>query len=109
MERCRDYFCFAVTFAGLGYVALWPLAAYGGSLFGGWPHPADLSPALHLAGTLSALFAAARFLLIAARRMRPPQPAPRIALMPRSARRRPLRTISPVKPRSHFGLRGKPG
>jgi hypothetical protein len=105
MERCRDYLSFAFSFAGLGYVVLWPLAVYGGDLFGAWPHPAELPPTLQIAGTLSALFAAARLLLFAFRRMRPVAMAPRIVLLGRPMPRSPLRHLPTVKPRAHFGLR----
>jgi hypothetical protein len=44
MDRCRDYFCFAVSFAGLGYIALCTLAGCG-DLFGVSLHPLALRPA----------------------------------------------------------------
>jgi len=112
MDRCRDYFCFAVSFAGLGYIALWPLAGYGGDLFGVSLTPLVLPPALHLAGTLSAIFVAVRALLLASRRLRRPSAAPatlpQMAVPARIPCRKALRQVAAVKPRAQFGLRGTP-
>lgn len=89
MNRIKDYSRFAVCFAGLGYIVLWPLSTpgAGGDLFGAsllcgggafapldWlchaPHPLRLSPALHAVGLLSAAFVVARFSLRGLRRLR---------------------------------------
>jgi hypothetical protein len=85
MNRLRDYLGFAICFAGLGYVAIWPLSANGagGALFGASfvcpapmlallcraPHPLTLSPALHMLGALSAAAFGARLLYCALRRL----------------------------------------
>jgi hypothetical protein len=111
MDRCKEYFGFAISFAGLGYIALWPLASYGGDLLGVSLHPLALPPALQMTGVLSAIFVAVRLLLAAARRwrgraaaaVRAPQAAPATPLR----RREPARYVTSVKPRSHFGLRGR--
>lgn len=130
MNRLCDYLRFAVRFAGLGYLAIWPLSANGstGALFGASilcrasaplplaelcqaPHPLTLSPALHVLGILSA---AAAMLLLFCRALRRARcacgadatieiPA---SLMPASPPR-PLRSLPRVKPRSEFGLRGQ--
>ena len=97
MNRVWDYIGFAVWFAGLGYIAMW--------LFG-TPGQLALSPGLHAVGVASAMFVPVRLLLraVAAHTaVRPRMPA--TVLRPpwrKPARRRP------VKPRSHFGLRGMP-
>ena len=78
MDRLKEYCSFAVRFAGIGYLPLWPLTSNGpgGDLFGAsllcggtppallagldWlcrtPHPFTLSPALHALGAASACF-----------------------------------------------------
>ena len=111
MNRCKDYVAFIVWFAGLGYIALWPLSAggIGGVGFGAaWTLP----PTLHLLGLASAGFVSLRIVAMAVRRWRrlraaaPPLPPDQAA-----ARLRPPRWQAPagsqvVKPRSQFGLRG---
>jgi hypothetical protein len=124
-------------FAGLGYIVLWPVttADLGGKPFGatifcydGAPsltdflcnsaHPLQLPPGLHVVGFLSAVFVTARLLVHATRRARrtagtrataTSPPAARIpaALAPMSQRKTAPRR-PPVKPRTHFGLRGMP-
>lgn len=108
MDRCKEYCGFAISFAGLGYIVLWPLAGYGGRLFGVWLHPLTLPPALQAVGVLSAIFVSVRLLLLAVRRLRR-QGATAAAAAPKSpapACRKFLRHLPPVKPRSQFGLRG---
>jgi hypothetical protein len=106
MDRCKEYFCFAFSFAGLGTIVLWLLTSRG--------HPLALSPALEEIGMLSAIFFITRMLLLAIRRLRRQPTAPAaVAATPRLAaarplRRKALRPPAPVKPRSHFGLRGMP-
>jgi len=105
MNRVWDYFSFAVCFAGLGYIVLW--------LFGS-PEHLILPPALHIIGVASAMLVPVRLLLwaISQRRVRAAaMPAaysrtPVAVLRPR--RRKPECKLRPVKPRSHFGLRGVP-
>jgi hypothetical protein len=128
MNRIKDYVCFATCFAGLGYVALWPITAdeAGGSVSalmfcrGGGPdwlgflcqsaQPLRLPPGLHALGFLSAIFVTARALVGAVRLSRR-RSSPIISLQspdempPPRKPRPPLRTI---KPRAHFGLRGMP-
>ena len=77
MNRVKDYIQFAVCFAGVGYIVLWPLTAHdsaiaastaslicGGDFPGDaicrLPHPLTLSPGLHLLGLVSALAVCAR-------------------------------------------------
>jgi len=137
MNRIKDYSRFAVGFVGLGYIVLWPLSTpgAGGDLFGAsllcadgnfallgwlchWPHPLRLSPALHAIGALSAVFVLARFSLGAILRVRRKPaaatndaaalaaPLPAKAVPPSSRKR--MGPPRPVKPRTHFGLRGMP-
>jgi len=111
MDRCKDYFCFAVCFAGLGYIALCTLAGCG-DLFGVSLSPLALPPALRLAGTLSAIFVGLRALLLVSRRLRGPPAAPAtlpgMAVPARIPRRKASRQVAAVKPRAQFGLRGTP-
>ena len=134
MNRLRDYVGFAVWFAGLGYMAIWPLSASGtsGALFGApllcraptafgllgvlcnTPHPLTLSPTLHVLGLLSAIAVALRLACRALRRMRRARLTCattarriRIPTAPIPARRsKPTPPLPRVKPRSQFGLRG---
>ncbi len=106
----KEYCRFAISFVGLGYIALWPLAGYGGRLFGVSLHPLSLPPALQAVGMLSAIFVTMRLLLLVVRRLRgqgsaPTAATPEEAVTPR-AWRKFLRHLPPVKPRSQFGLRG---
>jgi hypothetical protein len=134
MHRLRDYVGFVVWFAGLGYMAIWPLSASGtsGALFGASvlchapapfgvlgvlcraPHPLTLSPASHVLGFLLAVAAALRLAYRALRRAWRARAgrtnAARairisVALMPSP---RPQPPLPRVKPRSQFGLRGTP-
>lgn len=130
MNRVKDYSNFAICFAGLGYIALWPLSSpdAGGHLFGGplicrdgafalvdWlchcPHPLRLSLPLHALGFFSAMFVMARFSWRTFRRVRRKPMAAAAAPPPAKALRRrqkPLGPPRPVKPRAQFGLRGMP-
>jgi hypothetical protein len=137
MNRVGDYTHFAVRFVGLGYVGLWPLSSaddsgrpFGAGLFCGeggsaladvlcgTPHPLQLSPALHAVGAVAALFVMVRLILrVVRRRRRAPSPAVDEAILvaripgviPKLPRQRqPLPPPRPVKPRTHFGLRGAP-
>ena len=132
MNRIKDYIGFAIWFAGLGYIALWPITStdLGGKPFGAsfFCHdtplgtldfpchsalPLQLPPSLHVLGLLSALFVTVRLLLYALKRSRRAVDA-RIADIPAHVTRLPdtvpplLRPLRPVKPRTHFGLRGMP-
>jgi hypothetical protein len=136
MNRIKDYANFAAWFAGLGYIALWPVTSpeLGGKPFGAAAfcrdgafslldllcasaRPLQLAPGLHALGFLSALFVTIRLLVYAIRR--PRRVAGRATL--RAVTR--LETLSPAPPpprckpappphtltrRSHFGLRGLP-
>jgi len=114
MDRCKEYSCFALSFAGLGYIALRLLTSFapGGGVSGIAVHSPVLPPALNAIGTLAAIFAVARIVALAVRRWRPrhpsPSPAPSAAASPRVVRCKSYRLPPPVKPRSHFGLRGIP-
>lgn len=111
MNRCKDYVAFIVSFAGIGYLALWPLNmnGAGGSGFGSaW----NLPPALHVIGLVSAAFVLLRGIALLVRRQRRRRaakavPAARLAVVPA----RPPRWQAPpstrvVKARAQFGLRG---
>jgi hypothetical protein len=132
MNRLRDYLGFAICFAGLGYMAIWPLSANGagGALFGASlvcqapapivlavlcraPHPLTLSPALHVLGALSAAAFGARLLYCALRRVL----RARIAgVNAAGVVRVPANLMAPMRPspplprvkqaRREFGLRG---
>jgi hypothetical protein len=127
MNRLRDYMGFAVCFAGLGYLAIWPLSVNGstGTLFGASilcraaapallsklcraPHPLTLSPTLHALGVLSAAAAA---LLYCCRTFNRARQAPgadaNMQIAGGTPPPRPPRPLPRVKPRSEFGLRGR--
>ncbi len=137
MNRIKDYIGFAIWFAGLGYIALWPVTSpdLGGKPFGASIFcrdtplgvldflcnsalPLQLPPNLHVLGFLSALFVTVRLLQRALNRLRRAvgtRAANMSALVTRlpdtvtpSPRRKPVRVFRPVKPRTHFGLRGMP-
>ena len=137
MNRIKDYTGFATWFAGLGYIALWPVTSpdLGGKPFGASifcrdgslslldllcnsSHPLLLPPPLHALGFLSAVFVTMRLLLYAVRRSRRAagraagEASALTAQMPVTIAppppRKPARPLRPVKPRTHFGLRGMP-
>lgn len=130
MNRIKDYVCFAACFAGLGYIALWPITAdegggsFGASVFcrGAGPdwlgflcqsaRPLQLPQGLHALGFMSAVFVATRALVDAVKRSRrcasPALTATHAADAPSSLPRKPRQPLSKVKPRTHFGLRGIP-
>jgi len=103
MNRVWDYIGFAVWFAGLGYIVMWLL---------GSPNHLLPPPALHAIGVAAAMLVSVRLLLRAAgHRRRTAQIAARPrkpAAVLRPPWRRPKHPLRPVKPRSHFGLRGTP-
>jgi hypothetical protein len=136
MNRIKDYTGFVIWFAGLGYIVLWPVSSpdLSGRPFGASiicrdgtlglldslcnsAHWLQLPPALHAIGSLSAIVVTVRLLLYAVRRWRrtagagaaeaPATPAPMPAAVSPSWRN-PARPLRPVKPRTHFGLRGTP-
>jgi hypothetical protein len=105
MNRIRDYAGFIGWFAGLGYIALWPVTGTYSV------HPLELPPGLHLLGLLSAAFVAARLLVHAIRRARRAAgkdtrlQVNAAAVAPPVVRKpQPVRRL--VKPRKEFGLRG---
>lgn len=121
MNRLKDYFNFVIWFAGLGYVAIWPLAApdalsacrANAAPVSGWlcrvGHVFALPPALHGIGFIASVFVTVRLLLIGLRRvkrLRAPRVTPSPPVVPGS--RLPRRLFPTVKPRAHFGLRGTP-
>jgi hypothetical protein len=136
MNRIKDYIGFAIWFAGLGYIALWPVTSpdLGGRPFGASIFcrdaslrvldflcnsalPLQLPPNLHMLGFLSALFVTVQLLLRAFKRSRRAVGAgaadmSALATRPPDAvpppRRKPAWAVRPVKPRTHFGLRGMP-
>jgi hypothetical protein len=130
MNRCKDYFCFAIWFAGLATIALWLVTSQhaGGRLLGdalfcradafaplGWlcfsTHPLPLP--LQALGAICALVVIAQLLMKALRRPRSlaqvnaAAPAPVEGRSPQQ-RWQASRRITSVKARSHFGLRGPP-
>lgn len=135
MNRCKDYFGFAVWFAGIGYAVLWPFSANGnggypfgasivcGAEHGGimaalcnLPHPFALPVGLHVLGFAAAVLVTARvsFRLLDRWRQRP-EVVPAEALnkrlpgaIPTRSSGKPTRPLRTVKPRKHFGLRGMP-
>lgn len=134
MGRLRDYIGFAVWFAGLGYIVMWPLASTGdGAPFGAAllcagadsglldvlchaARPLSLPLSLHVLGAVSAVAVtvqALRFGLRRARRLRAGAAPQRIVVHGPDAGRKPppqvmLHRLPRVKPRRHFGLRGAP-
>jgi hypothetical protein len=137
MNRIKDYGVFIGWFAGLGYIVLWPLTAseMGGRSAGASIVCRDsslsaldllcnsspsvhLPPGLHALGFLSALFVMIRLVLYALRRSRRAvgrnEPAAtsvdiqRLKIIVPPPQRKPRPPLPPVKPRSHFGLRGVP-
>ena len=95
MNRIKDYAGFAIWFAGLGYIVLWPLTSpeFGGKPFGasifcrdGSPsaldllcnsaHPLQLPPGLHAMGILSAIVVMVRLLSLRHQALAPLQPPP---------------------------------
>lgn len=135
MNRIKDYTGFAIWFSGLGYIALWPVASLGldGKPFGASlfchdvslslldllcnsAHPLQLPPGLHALGFLSTMFVTFRLLQYALKRLRralASRAANLSALIARlpdivPPRRKPTRSLRPLKPRTHFGLRGMP-
>jgi hypothetical protein len=135
MNRCGDHFEFAVSFAGIGYIVLWPVTAdgTGGPLFGAsvlcgdrsgrafgplcrMPHLLTLPLGLHLLGFTAVLLLTARLACVLICRLRPrgamlSATAARVRLarvFPLKARSKPGRRPRKVKPRDYFGLRGIP-
>ena len=132
MNRIKDYSAFAIWFAGLGYIALWPITSpdsggkpFGASLFCGDASlgmldflcrsalPLQLPANLHVLGLLSALFVILQLALRALKRPRRPAGTSAVdisALVTRlpvpPPRRKPVRPLPRIKPRTHFGLRG---
>ncbi|HZT26960.1 MAG TPA: hypothetical protein VFA57_14775 [Pseudolabrys sp.] len=104
MNRVWDYAGFSVWFMGLGYIVLRLVDA---------PQHRNLPPTLHVTGLAAATFVAVRLLLLAIARWRVtpqasalPPASPAKELLPERAPQPALR-LPTVKPRSHFGLRGK--
>jgi len=107
MNRCKDYACFIVWFAGLGYIVLWALTVRANA-----SAAQSLPPAFHVVGLLSALFVAARFAVIGLRRWRSRDEMATAAdasadmATTRLSSRWKAPGTPTVKPRSQFGLRG---
>ncbi len=134
MNRIKDYTGFVGWFAGLGYIALWPITVdnlsgepFGASIFCrdgpisvpdilcNSAHPLRMPLGLHALGFMSAMFVTVRLLVLAVRRTRrnvraragnATPPVERIsAIMPPQAPRKPVRLRHCAKPRKEFGLR----
>ena len=137
MNRIKDYAGFIGWFAGLGYIALWPVTAadLAGKPFGASvlcnedalnlidflcksAHPFVMPSGLHAIGCMSAVFVTTRLLTHAVRRtrravgkgakLRASIAVPNLAAAAPPPPRRPSPIRPTVKPRSHFGLRGVP-
>ena len=137
MTRIREYIGFAIWFAGLGYLVLWPVASpdangqpFGASLlchdgaFGALnllcntARPLRLPPSLHVLGVLSALVVALRLLAFVFKRSRRDVVTPKVDISALLARlppatsaprpRKPAAPLYPAKSRTQFGLRGVP-
>ena len=134
MQRIKDYLNFAIGFAGLGYMAVWPITSpdFDGHRFGiailcrdsaagllallcDSSHAVTLSPALHVLGFVSALIVIARLLSYALRRSRGAGGDPAIDMStvvegrsnaPVPMWRKPPHRLRAIKPRAQFGLRG---
>jgi hypothetical protein len=127
MKLVRDYLGFAILFAGIGYMVLWPLTAGGNDMpFGGsyvcnshalsvicdLDQPLTLPPALHVLGAISAMVVIGQLAWRVLRRLWRPAgvgtatPDPRVsALVDPRARRSTMRISRQVTPRREFGLR----
>ncbi len=106
MKRAWDSIGLAISIAGLGYLVLW---------LTGWSGRLLVSPAMHTAGLAAAAFAVVSLFLHGLGRRRRAAADNGTVFIPRKsaaifrlARRKPARPLSRVKPRAHFGLRGKP-
>jgi hypothetical protein len=133
MSRIKDYVGFAIWLLGIGYIVVWPLTArdhgapFAASLICSFaplaflchlPHPLTLPPGLQLIGLLSTGWVCLRLASRASARLRRARiyragtasalsTRIPVALL-RPSRRKPIPPLRQVKPRSHFGLRGKP-
>jgi hypothetical protein len=129
LDRLRDYIGFAVWFAGLGYIVIWPLAASGeaGLPFGASllcagaasgvldfichsPRPLLLPLPLHALGALSAIAVMVQVLAgglsrLWRRHAGAPRPAPAPDTTARPLPPTVLRRLPRAKPRREFGLR----
>jgi hypothetical protein len=133
MNRVQDYAGFAVRLFGIGYAVLWPFtgmpqdgAPLGAAhvcappmlrLLCGLPHPLILPAVFHVVGCAAAAWVAVWLSLWVLKRGRRARSArecvaralnariPSLTL--RSPRRKPAGRLRTVKPRSHFGLRGR--
>jgi cytochrome c oxidase assembly factor CtaG len=107
MNRCKDYACFIVWFAGLGYIVLWALTVHANA-----SAALSLPPAFHVVGLLSATFVAAQFAVLGLRRWRNRDEleagadASADSATTRLSSRWKAPAMPTVKPRSQFGLRG---
>ena len=136
MNRVKDYTGFATWFSGIDYIALWPVTSpdVGGKPFGASifcrdvslsvldflcnsAHPLRLPPTLHALGFLSTVFVTVRLLLYAIKRSRRAVGSRAVEMSALMAQlpdavppppRKPKPPFRPVKPRTHFGLRGMP-
>lgn len=127
MKLVRDYLGFAIWFAGIGYMVLWPLTDGGNDMpFGGsyvcnadalsvvcdLDQPLTLPPALHVLGAISAMAVIGQLAWRVLRRLRRSagvdtgKPDLRLsAVVDPRARRSTMRIPRQVRPRREFGLR----
>lgn len=124
MGLVRDYLTFATRFAGIGYVAMWPLASTAdGTPFGGAyvcraltalceiERPFTLPHSLHVLGAIAAIAVTAMIMLRITRRLlrrRSPVVVPNArvsAAVGCSVRQSTLQVPRSIKPRKEFGLR----
>jgi hypothetical protein len=121
MNRFQDYLCFAVRFAGLGYIVLWPVSTPAhGELFGTslictgktadvfalicrMPHPLQMSIGLHAAGALCAVLATLHILLRLIGRAR--RRRRRLSAVPAVS---PVAVVPPPAPKSRLRWRHLP-
>jgi len=136
VQRVRDYLNFAIGFAGLGYIVVWPITSpdFDGHRFGiamlcqddaagllalqcNSSHAVTLPPALHVLGFVSALIVIARVLFHVLKQSRQMNGNtaidPSAVIESRTSAavpmwRKPPHRLRPVKPRAQFGLRGAP-
>jgi hypothetical protein len=125
---------FAIGFAGLGYIVVWPITSpdFDGHRFGiaifcrdglaglldplcDSSHALTLPPSLHVFGFAAALIVIGRVLVYALKRSRQVNGDPAIdpslearTNAPAPLWRKPPRRARAVKPRAQFGLRGTP-
>jgi hypothetical protein len=102
MERLKDVAAFGVWFLGLSYIVMWALTGPLDRVVALDVHPEAFPRLFHLIGSVAAVIVFVRLLVIAVRSARRPTDAPK----PRPRFRKPDPTVTRIKARDHFGLRG---